>query len=35
MDVTRVKQIMILDISGITESVQQNNTLWLAHLEAK
>jgi hypothetical protein len=35
MDVARVKQIMILDISGITESVQQNNTLWLANLEAK
>lgn len=35
LDAGRVKQILILDISGLTESVEQNNTLWLANLEAK
>lgn len=35
LDVARVKQVLILDISGLTESVEQNNTLWLANLEAK
>ncbi len=35
MDLARVKQVLILDISGLTESVEQNNTLWLANLEAK
>jgi hypothetical protein len=35
LDLARVKQVLILDISGLTESVEQNNTLWLANLEAK
>lgn len=35
LDLSRVKQVLILDISGLTESVEQSNTLWLANLEAK
>lgn len=35
IDLARVKQVLILDISGLLESVEQNNTLWLANLEAK
>lgn len=35
IDLSRVKQVLILDISGLTESVEQTNTLWLANLEAK
>jgi hypothetical protein len=35
LDLSRVKQVLILDISGLTESVEQANTLWLANLEAK
>lgn len=35
IDLARVKQVLILDISGLTESVEQTNTLWLANLEAK
>jgi hypothetical protein len=32
-DAARVKTLIIADISGITESVEQSNTLWLARLE--
>ena len=35
LEVARVKQVLILDVSGLTESVEQTNTLWLANLEAK
>lgn len=35
IDLSRIKQVLILDISGMTESVEQTNTLWLANLEAK
>lgn len=35
LDPARVKQLLVLDISGLTESVEQNNTLWLANLQAR
>lgn len=35
LDPSRIKQLFIADISGITENTQQKNTLWFAGMEIK